>query len=146
MGVLSFHNLAFEPILNGLKNTHAFVTKAVEDAQDKNIDLDELLTGRLISDMEAFRYQIYRATDTAWNMPPKINPKIESMTHANDEQTFPELLARLETTIKYIEDVSQTDIDGLEGNEVIMHFGGGAIEVTYDALHYVIQFAHPNFW
>jgi hypothetical protein len=146
MAPLTFHNIALTPLINGLKNAHAFISKAQQHAQSQSLDPNDFLTARLHPDMQDFRYQIYRFTDSAKFIPPRVNPDIPSITLPDEEQTFEELLARIEKTTKYLEGVEAKSFEGREDEEVVMKFGGGKMEIRYTAATYVMQFAHPNFW
>jgi hypothetical protein len=146
MSSLTFHKVAIVPLILGLKNAHAFITKGYEHAQTQNIDPSDFLTARIHSDMMNFRYQVYRFTDAAKFIPPRLNPALEGITLPDEEQTFPELLARVETTIKYLESFKESDFDGKEGEELVIKFSNGTAQIKMGALDYMVQIGHPNFW
>ncbi|CAO2652022.1 Nn.00g003050.m01.CDS01 [Neocucurbitaria sp. VM-36] len=146
MAGITFHQVAIVPVLSGLKNAHFFINKGYEHAKAQNIDSNDFLTARLHPDMLDFIYQVQRFTDSAKFIPSRVNPAIEGMSLPDEEKTFPELLARIEKTIKYLESIDPSSFEGREGAEVPMKFGGGTIDVKFNALQYVTQFAQPNFW
>lgn len=143
----TFHQIALSPILAGLKNAHVVLTKGHQHALTTSIDPDSLLTTSLYPDMLDLRNQIFRLTDSAKRVPSHINPAIEGgATDPWDEQTFPELLERIERTIAYLEGVDASLFEGREDEEVVNRVAGGTLEVRYLAFTYVTMFAHPNFW
>jgi hypothetical protein len=146
MSSLSFHKVAIAPTISGMKNAHAFITKGYEHAKTNNIDPNDYLTARLHPDMQDFRYQIYRLTDAVKFMPPRLNPALSSITLPDEEQTFEELLARIEKTIKYMEGFKESDFEGRENEEVVIKFGDGKNMIRLSASEYVSKFAHANMW
>jgi len=146
MPPLNFHAFAVTPIVAGLKNAHAFISKAHKHTQTASIDPNDLLTARLAPDMGDFRFQIYRFTDSAKFIPSRVNPAVEAYSLPDEEQTFEELLERIQKTITYLESVGADKFDGQEEHEVVMKFGGGTVQAVFTGVQYVTQFAHPNFW
>jgi hypothetical protein len=146
MSSLTFHRVAIQPMIYSLKNAHAFITKGYKHAQTQNIDPNDFLTARLHPDMQDFRYQVYRFTDIAKFTPPRLNPALESITIPDEEQTFPELLARIDRTIKYMEGFKESDFEGQEGREVVVKIRNETMQIKLSALDHVVQMAHPNFW
>ncbi|KAF1836328.1 hypothetical protein BDW02DRAFT_246090 [Decorospora gaudefroyi] len=146
MSSLSFHRVALTPIIDGLKNAHHVVTKGYEHAKTNNIDPNDYLTASLHPDMRDFRFQVYRFTDAAKFIPSRLNPALESISLPDDEQTFPELLARIERTTKYLESFKESDLEGREGDEIITKYPGGKVQITQIAIDQVTRLAHPNFW
>ena len=143
---LTFHSIAIAPAILGLKNAHFVISKGQKHAQDTSTDPKTFLTASLHPDMKDFRYQVYRMTDAAKFLPTRVNPALEGITLPDEEQTFDELLARIEKTIKYLESFKVEDFDGKEGDEVTIKFPGGKQHIRFPALEYVVKFAHPNMW
>jgi hypothetical protein len=146
MSSLSFHKTAILPTISALQNAHAFITKAFSHAKAANIDPNDYLTARLHPDMHDFRYQIYRLTDAVKFMPPRINPALQSITLPDDEQSFEQLLARIEKTIAYMEGFKKEDFEGRENEEVRVKFPDGKRMIRMNASEYVTRFAHANMW
>lgn len=150
MAPKSFHTVALAPIIFGLKNATTVIQKGAAHAQTTNLDPAEYLTARLYPDMGDFCYQIYRLTDTAKFIVERSNPSAPTLDFADDEKTFPELLARMDRTLKYVEGIDAGILDGREDEEIVLHLGKqlpkGPLEVRFTAFEYVLQQAHPNFW
>lgn len=143
---ITFHQLAIIPVLHELKNALAFVTKGYEYTKAQNIDPNDFLTARLHPDMADFIFQINRFTEAAKGIPSRVNPSIEDIMFSNEEKTFPELIARIEKTIMYLEGIDASSLEGREDAEVILLIRGGTLEVRLTGMSYVTQFAHANFW
>ncbi|KAL6711459.1 hypothetical protein ACN47E_004393 [Coniothyrium glycines] len=146
MATLTFHNIALTPVINGLKNAHFFINKGYEYAQSHSIDPNDFLSASLHPDMRDFRFQVHRFTDIAKGIPSRVNPQNETLTFSDDPQTFPELLERIEKTIKYLEGIDESSFEGRDGEKVVMQFRNGELEATYSGLGFVMGSAHPNFW
>ncbi|KAH9866304.1 hypothetical protein J1614_008870 [Plenodomus biglobosus] len=146
MSSISFRDFCLVPLLNGLKNAHAFIAKADEHVKANSLDANDFLTGRLHPDMADFIYQIQRFTDAAKFIPPRVNPAIEAISLPDTEKTFPELLDRIQRTIAYLEGVDAKMFEGREQEDVPVSIAGGKLNLKFTAATYVWQFAHPNFW
>jgi hypothetical protein len=141
---LTFHKMAIAPAISALKNARFFINKGYEHA--KSSDPNTYLTASLHPDMKDFRYQVYRFTDAAKFIPSRVNPSLEGITLPDEEQTFPELLERIEKCIKYLEGFSEKDFEGKHNDEVVIKFPGGQKQVRMPATEYISRFAHPNMW
>jgi hypothetical protein len=143
---LSYHRLALYPLITGLKNAHAFISKAAAHVESEGHDAADYTTARLYPDMYDFTQQVYRFTDGAKGIPPRVNPDNAVLTLPDVEKTFPELLERITRTIEYLEGIEEKSFEGREGAEVIMSFAKGTVQVRFTALEYVQVYAQPNFW
>lgn len=150
MASKSFHTIALAPIIFGLKNATAVIRKGEAHAKANNIDPADYLTARLYPDMGDFCYQVHRFTDNAKFIVERSNPSAPTITFTDDENTFPELLTRIEKTLEYVESIEANVLDGKEGDEIVLHLAKhlpkGPIEVRLTAFEYVLRQAHPNFW
>ncbi|KAF9692966.1 hypothetical protein EKO04_009159 [Ascochyta lentis] len=150
MAPKSFHTVALTPIIFGLKNVAAVIRKGEAHATNNNIDPTEYLTARLHPDMGDFCYQVYRFTDTAKHIVERSNPSAPTLSLADVETTFPDLLARVQKTLEYVESIEAEALDGREDDEIVIQLGKklskGPLEVRFTAFEYVMQQAHPNFW
>jgi hypothetical protein len=66
----------------------------------------------------------------------------EPRSFADEETTFEQLYARLDTAIGYVESFGADRIDGSEGREVVLPLRTG--ERRYDGQAYLLQFTLPN--
>ncbi|KAF1941773.1 hypothetical protein EJ02DRAFT_454890 [Clathrospora elynae] len=146
MSALTLHKMAIAPVVNGLKNAHSYITKGYEHAQAQSIDPNDFISASIHPDMKGFSYQVQRFTDAAKFIPSRVNPSLESITLPDTEQTFPELLERIEKTIKYLEGFKEKDFEGQEGHEVVIKLRNNTLQIKLSAMDYVAQYGHPNFW
>ena len=98
--------------------------------------------------MKNLRYQVYRFTDGAKSIPQRLNPKLEDrkLELPDVEQTFEELLERIQKTIDFVETFKKSDFEGIEADTVVtVGFGGGrGVRMRVD--EFLAGFSHPNFW
>lgn len=150
MAPKTFHAVTLTPIIFGLKNATAVLRKGEAHAKANGIDPSEYLTASLFPDMGDLCFQVHRLTDSAKFVVQRCNPSAPTISIADDQRTFPELLARLAKTLEYLESIETEVLDGREDEEVVLHMAknlpNGPIEIRLSAFEYVLQQAHPNFW
>lgn len=150
MAPKSFHTVALGPIIFGLQNASAVIRKGEAHAKLNNIDQNDYLTARLYPDMGDFCYQVYRFTDAAKFIVERSNPSAPTLAMADEEKTFPELLARIQKTLEYIQGIQVEILNDREDFEIVVHVAKhlpkGPLEVRLPAWDYVLRQAHPNFW
>lgn len=150
MAPKSFHTVALEPVIFGLQNAVAVIHKGEAHAKANNIDPNDYLTTRLYPDMGDLCYQVYRFTDTAKFIVERSNPAAPTLTMADKEKTFSELLARIQKTLEYVQGIQAEVLDDREDFEVVLHLAKhlpkGPLEVKFTVFEYVLRQAHPNFW
>jgi len=99
-----------------LKLIESWLDKAVKFADERKLDVDVLLNGRLAPNMKPLIYQVQSACDyvkaaAAWlsgQTPPK---------HEDNEKTVEELRARVRKTVAFVESVSEAQYEGAEGRK-----------------------------
>ncbi len=84
----------------------SLLKRGVEHAADSSNAVTEqsLIDARLIADMQTLAYQIQRVSDTSKGFAVRVG-KIEPVPFEDNEKSFPELLERIEKTIKVLETV-----------------------------------------
>jgi len=100
-----------------LNNLHSILDKALQHAETKKFDVEVLLNSRLAPDQFHFIRQIQIACDTAKLCVARLTGK-EAPSHADTEKTLPELKARLQDTIKFLNSVSASDFAGSEEKKI----------------------------
>jgi hypothetical protein len=150
MAPKSFHTTALAPIIFGLKNAATVIKKGEAHANTNNINPADYLTTRLYPDMGDFCYQVYRFTETAKHIVERSNPRAPTLELLDTENTFPELLARVQKTLEYVESIEAGLLDGREDEQIVLRLGKalpkGPIEIKFSVFEYVLQQGHPNFW
>lgn len=146
----SLYTIAIPPVIGGLKNAAAILTKAINQAEAENIDKQTYLSARLHPTMADLPKQIYYITNATKVIPSLLNPSIAKLELSNDpDTTFPEMLARLKKTYEYLESINKEDIDGRENEEVKINIiapGGATRELKFTPIAYCLEFVQPNFW
>lgn len=140
MAPLSLYDVSIPNIIRHLKTTKALLDKA--DAHTSG-NVAPLCEARLIADMYPLPYQIQRMSDTAKGIAVRLGGA-ESEAWADDEKTFPELHARLDKTIAFLEKVDKHSMDGKEDADCTFIMGG--TERKFTGSSYLLGFAMPNFY
>jgi hypothetical protein len=128
------------PFIKSLKNLSNILAKGAEYATAKKFDADVLLNSRLAPDQFALLRQVQIATDTAKLAVSRLTGK-EAPTHADDEKTLPELQARIESVISYLQKFSEKDFAGAE-TKAITHARWEGQHLT--GMDFAIHHAIPN--
>jgi hypothetical protein len=123
-----------------LKLVEGWLDKAAKFADEKKLDVDTLLNGRLAPDMKPLIYQVQSACDyvkaaAAWlsgQTPPK---------HEDNEKTLEELRARIRKTVAFAESVSKAQYEGAERRKISLSWAPGKILGGKD---YLLQMTIPN--
>jgi hypothetical protein len=100
-----------------LTNLSLLLDKAAQHAEAKKFDVEVLLNSRLAPDQFHFIRQVQIACDTAKLCVSRLSGK-EAPSHADTEKTLPELKARIQDTIRYLNSVSANDFAGAEEKRI----------------------------
>lgn len=136
-----YYTLAVTFTADRLRALVNLLNKISLEAKEKGIADHEILEMRLTVDMLPFVKQIQIATDNAKGMAGRLAGK-EVPSYEDAEETLPELIARLEKTVAYLDKLTEADFDGAEAREARfpwfpgMHMVGGG---------YLLSYAIPNF-
>ena len=148
MAALTLHSTAFLPVINGLKNAHAFISKASTHCTTTSTDPTTLLTASLHPDMKDFRFQVHCFTDAAKFLPIRLNPALEDreLKLPDGEHSFEELLNRIQKTTEHLESYKESDFEGISKDTIVtVKFPNGK-GIKLGAEEHVAKYAHPNFW
>ena len=103
------------PFRSMLKNLQAVMAKAEAHCEAKKIDPAVFLNSRLYPDMLPFTAQVQIATDNAKGAAGRLSgaeiPKFE-----DTEKSFPELQARLDKTIAFLDSLTEAQFEGSEAS------------------------------
>lgn len=125
-------------LLGGLKSV---LSKAEVYAHEKGIDESILLNDAIASDMFPLKKQVQITCDHAKGIVSRLtgleNPKMD-----DTEQSFKELLSRIDKTLAFIQGVKEADFMGAEDRPVtIIYFPGK----YFTGLDYLREYGIPNF-
>src|ERR1700733_1872201 len=110
---LSMYQASIPVFVRGLNNLSAILDKAVAYAEAKKIEPSVLINARLAPDMFPLSRQIQIASDGVKGCAARL-AGIEVPSFPDTETTFPELKERIAKTIKFIQSVKESQIDGSE--------------------------------
>lgn len=112
-----FYEMTVTQFIKMLQNLSTFTEKAVHFAETKKFDLDVLMNARLAPDQFNFIRQVQIACDTAKIGASRLTGK-EAPTHPDTEKSWPELKARIESTIEYLKTFSPKDYVEASGRKI----------------------------
>ena len=138
---ISMYQALVPSIIRSLNNLIAILEKGAAHAEAKKIDPSILINSRLYPDMLPLVRQIQIASDIARRGAAKL-AESEAPQIEDTETTFPELIARLQKTIVYLETLTPEQIDGSEEKSISLPIGKETL--TFQGLSYVLFFILPN--
>ena len=125
-----------------LTNLSAMLDKARSYAEEKKFEAEVLLNSRLAPDQFNFIRQVQIACDTAKLGVSRLTGK-EAPSFADDEQTLPELKARIDKTLAYLATISAADFAGAAERRVTQpRWAGKYLTGQEFALEHMV----PNFY
>ncbi|AFY03215.1 DUF1993 domain-containing protein [Bdellovibrio bacteriovorus] len=136
------YEMTVPPFIKTLKNLSALLDKGAHLAETKKFDVEVLLNSRLAPDQFPLTRQIQIACDTAKLGVARLTGK-EAPSHPDTEKTLPELKARIESTIAFLESVSANDFAGSEKKHISQPRWEGKYLTGED---YVLHHAIPNIY
>jgi uncharacterized protein len=140
---ISMYQASVPLFIKMLTNLKGILEKAAAHAKAKKIDESVLMNARLCPDMFPFVKQVQIACDfgrgTGARLAGKEPPALEE-----NEQTFAELVSRIERSIDYLRTLKQAEIDGSEAREIVRPLRGE--QKRFSGINYLLQFALPNFF
>jgi hypothetical protein len=125
-----------------LQNLGHLLDKGVQLAETKKFDVEVLLNSRLAPDQFNLLRQVQIATDTAKLSVSRLTGK-EVPKHEDNEKTLPELKARIESVISYLNTFKAADFKGAEERKISQPRWEGKYLLGAE---YVQQHALPNFY
>ena len=136
------YEITVPQFIKGLQQLNSFFDKAITFAEAKKFDVDVLLQSRLAPDQFNLIRQVQIACDTAKLGTARLNGK-EAPVHEDIEKTVPELKARIESVIAYLEKFTVGDFAESETRHVSQpRWEGQYLLGTEFVLHHVL----PNFY
>ncbi|HEX9276698.1 MAG TPA: DUF1993 domain-containing protein [Casimicrobiaceae bacterium] len=140
---ISMYQASVAMFIRMLTSLKGILEKGAAYAQARKIEEPVLLNARLYPDMFAFTRQVQIACDFARGTGARL-AGTEPPAYEDKEQTFAELVARVERSIAYLRTLTAGEIDGSEGREIVRPIRGEPKKFT--GINYLLQFALPNFF
>jgi len=126
-----------------LKSLAVILGKGEAHAAARKINPEVLINSRLYPDMLPFVRQIQIAADTAKGCAARL-AGLEPPKYEDNEQTFPELAARIDKTLKYLETFKPAQIDGSEQRAITLKMRDHTMNLV--GQQYLLNMALPNFY
>jgi uncharacterized protein len=140
---ITMYQASVPQFIKMLGNLRSILEKAAAHAAAKKIDESVLVNARLYPDMLPLTGQVQIATDFARGTTARLAgaepPKVE-----DNEKSFAELMARVDSAIAYVRTIPQGQIDGSETRQITRTIRGTTR--TFSGIEYLTQFALPNFY
>lgn len=138
---ISMHAITIPPLVRALNNLAGILKKGAAHAEARKIDPLVLTASRLFPDMFPLTRQVYIATDVAKACPARL-AGMEVPRYDDVETAFPELLARVDKTIAFLNGFAAGQIDGTEDSDIQFKVAGR--EIRMRGLDYVLNYVKPN--
>lgn len=138
---LSMYQASIPSLIHVLTNLAAIIDKAAAHAATRRIDEAAFLQSRLFPDMYPFSKQVQIATDMAKGCAARLAGQ-EPPRYPDNESSFAELRARVQTTIDFLGSFNPAQIDGSEERHISLPSRHGTREFT--GRNYLLQFVLPN--
>ncbi len=140
---LSMYAASAPVFVKMLKNARTWLDKTAAYAEQKKFDPSVLLQARLAPDQFSFARQLQVATDQAKGCTARL-AGVDVPRYEDTETTIPELQARLDKTIAFIESIAKEKIEGSEGKEVVLPSPRGERKLIGEP--YLLSYVLPNFY
>ena len=140
---ISMYQMSVPVFQHMLTNLVVILNKGEAHAAAKKINPEVLINSRLYPDMLPFVRQIQIAADTAKGCAARL-AGIEPPKYQDNEETFPELAARINKTLKYLETFQPEQVDGSEQRAITLKMRDHTVNLV--GQQYLLNMALPNFY
>ena len=123
-----------------LHNLSLMMDKAMQNSVERKFEMDVLLNSRLAPDQFNFIRQVQIACDTAKFYAARMTGK-EAPVHEDTEKTLPELKARIESVIGYLNSFKAEEFKGAEERKISQPRWEGKYLTGFE---FATQHAIPN--
>ncbi|NLR75566.1 DUF1993 domain-containing protein [Leeia aquatica] len=124
-----------------LRNLKTLLQKAEAHAEARKFDAANLLNFRLYPDMFPLTRQVQIATDAAKGAMARL-AGVDIPSWEDVETTLPELIARIDKALAYVESFRPEQIDGSEDRAITVQLRSGPLHFT--GQEFLLSFALPN--
>lgn len=140
---VSMSQISIPVFVRHLEGLAIVLKKAQALYGEKKYDETALMGFRLYPDMFSFARQVQVATDHARNCIALLAgvdaPKVEM-----NEKSLADLVARVETTVAWLNNIKPMQVDGTEGKSVTVKMGDR--EMQFTGLDLLLKRSLPNFY
>jgi hypothetical protein len=136
------HAACVPPLRHMLQSLSTLLTKAAAHCEARKIEPDALLQARLYPDMFPFVRQIQVASDNA-KAPAARLAGVDIPKFEDTEKTFPELQARLDKTVAFLDSLQPAQFEGADARDIVLQLRERKLE--FKGAQYLTLWAMPNF-
>lgn len=140
---LSMYQAFIPTAVRVLKSCSACLDKVAAHAEAKKIDPSVFLNARLYPDMFALTRQIQIASDMVKGGAARLAGQ-EPPSWSDDEASFPDLQARIQKTIDFLQSFKPEQIDGSEERAIVLKTRVGERHFVGQA--YLLEYVLPNLY
>lgn len=140
---ISMYTASVPLFVRMLGNLRAILEKGAAHAAAKGFDPAVLVQARLAPDMFPLSRQVQIATDMAKGCGARL-AGMEVPKYEDTEATIPELLARIDKTVTFLQSLTPAQIDGSEGRDIVLQQRAGTRQ--FKGLVYLLHYVLPNFY
>jgi len=140
---ISMYQASVPTFIRMLNNLAAVLEKAAAHAEAKKIDPAVLVNSRLYPDMLPLVQQVQIASDGAKGGAARL-AGLEPPKFEDNEKTFPELIARVQKTVSYLNTLKPEQIDGSEEKTITLAMRTRTL--TFQGMPYLLNYVLPNFY
>lgn len=140
---ISMYQVSIPRFVHMLNNLAAILDRAQAYAEAKKIDAATLPSARLYPDMLPLTSQVRIACDTAKRAAAML-AGVDNPAYEDNETTLPELKARVERTIGFLNTIRAAQVDGTENREIVVKVGGK--DTPFMGMQFLLARAIPNFY
>ena len=138
---LSMYQASLPRFISMLHNLSTLLDKAQNQIEAKKWDASVITTARLFPDMFALTRQVQIACDAAKGLAARL-AGVEIPSFEDTEKTIPELKARIDKTIAFLETFKPEQINGTEDKAIVVK--RGETETHYQGMQFLLGHAIPN--
>lgn len=138
---ISMYQASVPSLIRSLNNLVAILEKGAAHAEAQKIAPAVLLNSRLYPDMFPLGRQVQIASDLARRGAARLAGLV-APSMEDKETTFPELIARLQQAITYLETLLADQINGSEARSIALPVGEETL--VFEGLPYLLDFVLPN--
>ena len=138
---ISMYDACVPPAIRMMTSLAAIVEKAQAHAESKKIDPLVLFNARLYPDMFPLSRQVQIASDSAKGGAARL-AGLAPPSYEDNEKTLPELVARAQKTVKFLETLKPAQFEGSEDRTI--NWKSRTTERTMQGLPYLVHQVLPN--
>lgn len=138
---ISMYQASVPVFIRQLNNLSGILAKATVYAENKKIDPTVLLQSRLYPDMFPLVRQVQITSDTAKAGAARL-ASMAIPSFEDNEKTFQELQERIAKTVKFLQTITPSQIDGSEERKIVYTQHGH--DRNFIGLSYLLNYVLPN--